>query len=447
MKPRLSRRTMLRGAGLGSIAIGLPWLEAMLDDNGDVLRQAGAQSIRQPNLAIIFVPNGIHEGNFWPQNEGTNYTLSRCLEPLAAHKSDFLLLQNLFNQGADRWLEVDNDAHSRGHVAFITNGGPQPNRVSEFASVDQIAAQQLNATTAFKTLPLALGGSGGPTYDNNISWKSAGVIEPAERDPIVLFNKMFGAGGSSAPADYRRSVFDYVLADLTRLQGQVSVNDRARLEEHATSIRDLEAQLQGAQQASSSCSSPLPPDPRFGGQPPEYDNGNGAYSNDRVRVIMQLQVLAFACDMTRISTFMMGSRSNKRNFPWLGIEDGDGHHGISHNSSAAGYEMQTKIVIDELQQLAYLLDLMKAQQQGNQNMLYNSVVLWASECGHGEGHDYHRIPTVLAGHAGGLLKPGKHIRYPQDSSWGDLMVSVLNALGVNTNRFGAYGGGPLPGLT
>ncbi|MDX2055703.1 MAG: DUF1552 domain-containing protein [Polyangiaceae bacterium] len=456
MKPRLSRRTMLRGFGLGGIAIGLPVLEAMLDDNGNALRPAGAQTIRQPNLAVIFVPNGINVDTFWPKTEGAGYALSRCLQPLAAFQNDFLVIQNLYKAEADRNIEIDNDAHSKGHASFMTGGGVQPNGLVEFASLDHVAADALGATTPFKVLATAMGGSvGGPSYANNISWKSPSAAEPSERDPVALFRKLFSSAGTGATplVDYHKSVFDYVLTDLDRLKTQVGATDVARMDEHATSIRELEKQLAGSQNLSADCKSPAPVDPAFGGQPSEYDQGNGDYSVARAQAMIKLQVLALSCDLTRFTSYMMGSRSNKRQFPWLSTQDldvtdgGDGHHGISHDSSAAGLEKQTRIVEDEVKQLAFMLDLMKNNVQGAQTMLYNSIVLFASECGHGEGHDYHNIPIVLAGNAGGKIRSGRHIKYAPDSSYSSMMVSILNLLGVNTNSFGAYKDGPLAQIT
>ena len=457
MKRRLSRRTMLRGFGLGGIAIGLPVLEAMLDDHGNALRPAGAQTIRQPNLAMIFVPNGISVNDFWPQNEGSGYALSRCLQPLAPFQNDFLVIQNLFKAEADRWLEIDNDAHSRGHASFMTGGGVQANGLVEFPSIDHVAADALRATTPFKVLATGMGGSvGQPSYANNISWKSASAAEPSERDPVALFRKLFsgGAGSGATPlVDYHKSVFDYVRGDLDRMKLQVGAKDVARMDEHATSIRELEMQLAGSQNTSADCKNPAPINPAYGGQPAEYDNGDGSYSDERAQAMIQLQVLAMSCDLTRFTSYMMGSRQNKRQFPWLsgsGIDvtdGGDGHHGISHDSSPNGLEKQARIVEDEVKQLAFMLDLMKKNVQGAQTMLYNSVVMFASECGQGEGHDYHNIPIVLAGNAGGQLRSGRHIRYPADSSYSSLMVSILNLLGVSTSSFGAFKDGPLAQLT
>ncbi len=455
---------MLRGFGLGSIAIGLPVLEAMLDDHGNALRPAGAQTVRQPNLAMFFTPCGVSVNgttgeptwHFWPQSTGAGYALSRCLMPLAPFQNDFLVLQNLYKAEADRNLDIVSDAHSRGHASFMTGGSVQTNGQVEFPSIDHVAADALGATTPFKVLATALGGAiGTPSYANNISWKSANAAEPCERDPVALFRKLFGGGGSGATplVDYHKSVFDYVRGDLDRMKLQVGATDVARIDEHAQSIRELEVQLAGSQNTSADCKTPTPTNPAYGGQPSEYDHIDGSYSNERAQAMIQLQVLAMSCDLTRFTSFMLASRDNKRQFPWLtggGLDvtdGGDGHHAISHDSSPNGLEKQARIVEDELKQFAYMLDLMKKNVQGANTMLYNSIVMFASECGQGEGHDFHNIPIVLAGNAGGLLKSGRHIKYAPDSSYSSLMVSILNLLGVSASGFGAYKDGALGELT
>jgi hypothetical protein len=268
---------------------------------------------------------------------------------------------------------------------------------------------------------------------------------------LVLFNRVFGdpsgEGDPNRPlAKYRKSVLDYVLTELSDVQSRVGSADKKTLEQYVNSIREVEKQLEPSRHQIS-CQAPSAVNPELGGRPRSVDNGNGHYSNERARVLIWLQVTAVACGLTHFGSFMLSGRRNKRQFPWLGVPlDGDGHHGISHDSSPTGLEYQSRIVVDEIQQFAYMLDLMQSIQQGDRSLLYNSIVFFANECGHGEGHDFTNTPVIIAGRAGGQLRTGQHIKYERLTPYSNAFVSILQMLGMNVDKFGFYGTGPLPRL-
>lgn len=469
---RLSRRATLRGLGLAPISIALPTLEAMLDGRGLFRDARGQAAAPKLSFLTVFIPNGVYPDAFWPSGSGTGYTLSRCLMPLSPYKADFNLYRNLRKDEAFRNQNISTDAHDRGHASFATGGCLTATGV-EFPSVDQVAADKLGGDTKFRSLPVALGGvrTGVATGQLNLSWTMSKAPLPPERNPAALFSKLFGmlppgtpAGmqPTTAPAkplaDYTKSILDYVRADVTELQPRLGARDKARLDEHLNAIRDLEKQIitppattpapmPGAAPAPAGDSCTTGPAIALAGMntdPPGIDDGKGTYSNIRAKALIQLQVMAFACGLTRFGSFQLGSRVNKRQFAWLGATDGnDGHHGISHDSSAAGYEKQAKIVTDEIDQFAYMLKLMKESKQGDRDLLYNSIIFFAAEHGHGEAHDFTNVPVILAGQAGGKIATGKHVVYRAGTKYANMFVTILNVLGVPTTKFGALGDGML----
>ncbi|MDX2055347.1 MAG: DUF1552 domain-containing protein [Polyangiaceae bacterium] len=441
MKRHLSRRTLLRGIGLGSgVCIGLPILDAMLDGNGNLIGRAKGQASGATNFLTFFIPNGVFTDTFWPDQTGANYELSRCLMPLSEFKSDFTLVQGLEKQEAFRNQDINNDAHVRGHASYATGGSLASNLTCEFASVDQVAAAQIGTGMRFKSLPVALGGALGEVSDN-ISWETGNTPVQATRDPALLFEKLFGKpAGGGLSVDYRTSVLDYVADDITKVKMEIPFTDKARLDEYLTSVRDLETQLAPVATLGPDCVAPAVPDARIGGEPPAIDDNDGTYSNERAQLLLRLQVLAFSCGFTRVGSFMLASRGNKRQFKWLGAVHGeDGHHGISHETTPEGREAQSKIVTDEMEQFAYMLRLMKGIPQGGQNLLYNSLIFFANECGQGDSHDFSNIPVILAGQAGGKVQHGRHIRYNEGTPYDNMLLTVLRVLGLSNPTFGVYG--------
>ncbi|MDX2052578.1 MAG: DUF1552 domain-containing protein [Polyangiaceae bacterium] len=444
----LPRRTLLRGMGLSGICIGLPILDAMLDDNGNLIGKARAATPQPLNFLTFFIPNGVHAPDFWPASEGDGYAMSRSLEPLAHLKSEFLLLQHLNKAEAFRNEQIDNDAHQRGHASFATGGGLAGASTVEFASADQVAAQALGGDTKFRSLPVALTGVRSPANQaDHISWSDGKTFVPADNDPLVLFNRVFGASGAadtSRPlAKYKKSIFDYVASDVQDLRNRVGAYDQAKLDQYMTAVRGVEQQLEPTRLAVN-CMAPEGINPQLGGPTPSFDNGKGGYSNERAQLLIWLQVTAVACGLTRFGSFMLAGRGSKRQFNWLGIPNADdGHHGISHDTSPEGLEYQTRIVVDEMKQFAYMLDLMQGIQQGDRSLLYNSIVFFANECNEGAAHDYSSTPTILAGRAGGQLKTGSHIIYENATPYSRVFVSILQMLGMNVTKFGVNGDQPL----
>lgn len=426
---------MLRGMGLSAVSIGLPPLDAMLDGNGDLARGVHAGGFPLVFLTF-FLPNGIWPKTFWPQQSGERWEPTPSLKPMDAWRGDILILKNLRKNEWGLNQEINNDAHIRGHATFATSQGITRTGVRG-PSIDQVLAAKLGTKTKFQSLPVAIGRVNDPRLAV-ISWAAADTPVPAERSPDLLFARVFGDVGTGGRrlVKVRKSVLDTVRADASELTALVGAEDRARLDQHLTAIREVERQVETG--PGRACRVPPPPE--------EADVD--ALSNERARLLLRLQVMALACDLTRFGSFQLAHRGDKRQFPWLGISnDPDGHHGISHQTSEQGREWQTKIVADELDQFAYLLKLLKEVKQGPRTMLDNALVFCANEVGEGLGHDVQNVPVILAGRAGGKLRPGRLVEYPRGTTYSNVFVSILNMFGLPETKFGVNGKAPLPELT
>ena len=439
MKPfRLSRRAVLRGIGAG---IALPLLDAMVDDRGLLHGTAGAAPTPPPvRLLTFFFPCG------WGNLDPLGNFRSVLAGPLAPFKTSVLAIENLDKSpqyGDDSSGRAD--AHATGCCTFATGygtikggaGGP---------SVDQFAAQALGGATRFRSLPVGIGNAYEPYFDG-VSWQGAASPVQAEHDPVKLFQKLFGSGTpaptptAAPPPDYRKNVLDYVRGDLNRLTRRVGQADRARLDQHATAIAELQQSIAA-----------LPPPVTATCQAPASPAANlGTLTNERAQIMMKLLVLALACDLTRYGSFFLCGRPDEREYPWLGITGGGGpdnevgHHGYSHDDSSAGEARMKQIVLDQAAQFAFLLQAMQAVPEASGTLLDNSLVFFGTEHFRSFAHQTDQMPVVIAGKAGGKLTSGRTID-AGGAPYARTFVSLLGYAGAPTTGFGPYATGPLAGL-
>ncbi|MBN1206192.1 MAG: DUF1552 domain-containing protein [Myxococcaceae bacterium] len=442
----LSRRTFLRGTGT---LLALPMLEAMAPS---VARAQVGSVPPARRLVTFFVPNGMYMPEWYPAASGEGYTPGPLLSPLAALQSELLVLSGLGNKPCNT-SNVD-----VGHVAstsgFLTSSAVWDGPLRNGISVDQVAAGQLKQYTRFPSLEL--GTKSGTSYvlHNNISWSGNSTPMPKETRPDILFDRLFegmnpneNAQVAEARRRRRLSVLDYVKEDSTQLQQKLGREDQLRMEEYLTGVRELELRVQQTRmlQCSAGARPVQPVDVR-----------------QQVRLLLDMMVLAFQCDLTRVATFMYGEAVDESSYDFLSVPDGNrsvpvsqGHHTLSHDISPGGLSqrMYSAICKWEVEQFAYLLSKMKAVQEPDGTLLDNSVVLFGSGIGESNLHDSWNLPLVLAGRGGGKLRPGRHLIYKDYNSLtpgvpiAKLFVSMLNTVGVNTTKFGVDGDGPLPNLT
>ncbi|MCI0572588.1 MAG: DUF1552 domain-containing protein [Myxococcaceae bacterium] len=433
----LPRRTFLRGLGA---TMALPLLEQMMPG------VARAQALGKPparRLVVLYVPCGIHMEAWTPAKEGSGYALTPILQPLAPMREHVLVVTGLANAPA----YPDGGApHEGGTGSFLTARKILPGgRIGNGVSMDQVAAKQLGQDTPYPSLELGLDGSasgvceGGYScaYLNNIAWASETLQLSKEVNPQALFARLFGASGQSGDGLARRrrrhqSVLDTVREDAQRLNARLGLNDRRRMEEYLTGVRELERRMTQLD-AAPACTPGAPPSPVVD-------------IRDHTRAMLELMVLALKCDMTRVITFMMGNGASSRRFPFLGYSGQ--HHALSHHQNdpekiAAIVDINTW----EVSQLASFLQRMSTSTEPDgSTLLESSVVLFASEMGDGNTHDRRNIPVLLAGRAGGQLHPGRHLRVPSGQPLASLYLSLLGMLGVHVGSFGEDGTAPLQGL-
>ncbi|MFT6396289.1 MAG: hypothetical protein ACJAYU_001032 [Bradymonadia bacterium] len=439
---RLSRRTFLGGAGA---TIALPYLEAMVPAG---TRSAYALDGVPKRALYYYVPNGIHMPDWTPAATGTGFELTPTLASLAPHREDLLLLSGLANNPANPDGPGD---HAAGTGSFLTATHvykTEGSDISNAISVDQVMANALGSATTLPSLQVGAEGGGSVggcdsgyscAYSRNISWAGPSTPLPKISRPQLLFDRLFAGGDPSETAEqeearrrYRGSVLDYALDEANSLHSSLGVSDQAKLDEYMTGVRELETRIESSD------------DERECGAPDIPVGGIDA--EQTITLLTDLMVLAFQCDLTRFTTFMLGNAGSNRQFPFLGISEG--HHGISHHQGVVENHAQLSTINEwEVRQFAYLLERMKAvEEPDGTTLLENSMVFFSSEIEDGNSHSHSNLPVLMAGQCQGTIETGRHVRYSDNEPIGDLFVSQLDKIGVEVDEFGDDGTGPLEGI-
>lgn len=445
-RARLSRRRFLRGAG---VTLALPWLEAMLPPQQ--LRAAGPGPAKGPvRMAVLFMPNGVHPGMWTPEGEGKGFTLSPTLEPLAPFRDELLVLTGLGHRACRT-----GDGHyvkTAGWLTGTTITKTAGERLScNGVSMDQLAAQRAGRQTPLPSLELGTEPvrAGVDTvvgytrvYGAHISWSGPTSPLAKEINPRLVYERLFRAGsptGDSARQD--QPLLDLVLEDARRLRDGLGASDRQKMDEYLQSVRSLEQRLERAGRTAEWTWTPRAAlDPKA--QPPEAIPES---HQEHVRLMLDMIVLAFQTDLTRVCTFMFGNSVSNKNFSFLpGVRGA--HHSLSHHQNDPDKMRQyQKINRWHVEQMAYLLGRLRQLREGDRALLDSTMVLFGSGLRDGNRHDPTNLPLVLAGRAGGRLATGQHLRYPGDTPMTNLFVSMLDAFGTPVKQF-ADSTGTLPGV-
>lgn len=438
---KIRRRDLLRG--LGATAAALPLMNA---------NSASAQDGTFPTrFLFVFSPNGTIHENWVPSGTEDDWTLSRILAPLERHKSHLVVLDDVKNEAAHHG---PGDGHMTGMGTLLTAtellngdqfkcGGTDPcSGWGGGISVDQYIANQLNPDTKFRTLELAVQAGGADIWSRMAYSGADEPIAPME-DPRQVFDRIFGDLNLDDTElarirAQRKSVLDYVSTNLTRVQGQLGGEDRDKLGAHLQAVRDIERRLETTGFAG--CTQP--------DAPSDLNHRDNDSYPEVVDLQSKLLARAFACDQTRIATLQWSRSVGGTRMTWLGLDRG--HHDFSHDGDSAvdTIESLTRINVWYAEQFALLLDELKAVTEGDGTLLDHTVVLWGNELGRGNSHSRTKIPFVMAGSANGYFRTNRFLQYSGDSH-SNLLVSICNAMGVETDTFGnpAYASGPLRLLT
>jgi hypothetical protein len=415
-----SRRAFLGGA---AAAITLPWLPSL-----------GARAEGEPPVRLLwwYVPNGIHMPAWRPSVVGAGYDLPTILEPLGSMSSEVSVLSGLTNMGG--WDERPGD-HARGTAAFLTCMRPLYEGVVAGISVDQVAAQANGSRTVYPSLQLGTesGGAVGTcdsgyscAYTRNISWAGPSSPLPKQTSPQAVFDRLFGgfdAGLTEAQRQrreqYRSSVLDHVVGDANTLRGRISADDRLRLDEYLTGVRELEQRLAAGSGSCEPFARPRAP----------HD------IEEHIDSLTELTVLTLQCDLTRYVTFMLGNAGSNRNYGFIGAAGA--HHEISHHQSRQdNFDKLVTIGRWEVERFAHLVRRLSETSDGS--LLDQSLVVFGSEISDGDRHNHDDLPVLLAGRGGGAATPGRHVVY-DDRPISDVYMAMLEAVDVSVDSFGLDG--------
>ena len=439
-KIALPRRTFLRGAGA---ALALPLLDAMVPALTPTAR-AASNPVRR--LGFIYFPHGSvtwsGQQNQWtPAREGRIEELPPILSSLAPHRDQVTVVTNLEMRNAQGNGRDGNGEHTRANATFLSAARPKMTVRSDVrlaTTVDQIAARELSRDTRLPSLELALDSNFlvgncddgyNCVYVNTISWSSPTTPLPAETNPRRVFERLFGEGGGAAEmraeALADRSILDAMLADLARLRATLGAGDRTRVSEYLDSVREVERRIRMAERQASRPGLTLPERPV--GVPESYD--------EHARLMLDLQVLAYQADITRVFSLLLGREQTARTFPWIGVSDG--HHAVSHHQdNPEKIAAIARINAYQIGLFAYLLQRLAATPDGEGSLLDHAMLLCGSGISNGNLHDHKNLPILVAGGGGGRLAGGRHIRYREQTPMANLLLGLLDRAGVHLERFG-----------
>lgn len=429
-KKSISRREVLRGMGA---ALALPLLDAMAPA---LSAQSKVKAVHR--FGVMYIPNGMIMNKWTPATDGAVYELSPTLSALAPYRDQLLVLSNL---ACVPTPGRPGGAHAKASTRFLTDISPPTSEtwLDAGTSVDQILAQETGKHTQLASVELAIenGETAGAcdvgfacAYTNTISWKSANTPLFAQNNPRAIFERMFGDTGNTDPKarltriKQQRSVLDSLTEEVSRLQGSLGSADRTKLTQYLESIRDVERRIQLAEEQNDQN---LPVVDHPAGIPATYD--------EHVKLMCDLQVLAYQCDMTRVITLMLGREFSGVTYPQIGVPDA--HHPITHHAGEAPKIAKVeKINAYHVTQFAYLLEKMRSTPDGEGSLLDHATLIYGTGMGECNAHDPRNIPLVLAGGGAGTLKGGRHIKYPKETPLANLHLTLLANFGIHRDRIG-----------
>ena len=431
-KMALPRRTFLRGLGA---TLALPLLDSMVPAFSTTL---GAAS-RPMRLGFFYVSNGMYLPNFHPAGGGgKDFDLTPILSPLAPFRDQMTVVTGLSNLEADTKF-VGGGPHTRGHTAWLNGTSAHRSEGADLraaTTIDQHAAGVLGQDTQLLSLELALEPSYSGncdngyscTYVNTFSWRTPTMPLPMENNPRVVFERLFGEGGTPEQRVARmrddRSILDAVRDDMSRLQRKLGPSDQRALAEYIEAVRDVERRIQKAEQQVDD--SPLPIDQPLG-VPDSFD--------EHAKLMFELQVLALQADITRVISFQVAREQSGRAYPWIGVSDA--HHGVSHHAnSPEKIALKTSIDVYHMELFAGFVEKLRATPDGDGNLLDHSILMYGAGISDGNQHSIHNLPTVLLGGGCGQLKGNRHLVYPLDTPMMNLGLSLLDKAGCELPKVG-----------
>ena len=428
-KKHLSRRALLRGAGT---ALALPLLDAMVPASTAFAQSGAAPRTR---FGAIYFPHGATMSRWTPTDAGKNFTFSEILQPLAPFRDQINIISNLSHPLAYGPGGATGN-HNRSSASYLSGAKAQSGAQPRLGiTLDQIVAKALGQNTPLPSLELMIeetslscGEGLSCAYRNTISWQNEISPLPMQNNPQVVFEQLFGDGATPEQRDARRSqslsLLDSVTEQIATLDRQLSAADRARLDNFLTDVREIERRIE---QAAAKVTADITVPGKPSGIPDDVD--------EHIRLMYDLQVLAWQTEITRVSTFLLAKELSGAVYPKSTVRDS--FHTLSHHSNNEDNKARFALINRyHVSLFAYFLGKLNSIPDGEGTLLDNSLIMYGSGMSDGNSHNHDPLPMVLAGHAGGRLEGNRHLLNPDSTNMSNLMVAVLEKLGIEQNSFG-----------
>ena len=428
-KKLLPRRTLLRGLGT---SMALPFLDAMFAP----FARASTKPVNR--FQAFYVPNGMAMEYWVPKGEGSAFELSPILEPLAAFRNQMLVLSGL----KANWNYIHAGA-SGSFLTGTTHGGRNEVEIIADVSMDQLLARHFAKDTQVASLELSMDapanagactGNLSCVYTHTLSWRSPTQPLPMEWNPRAVFEKLFGDSGSTdhavreARLQQHKSILDSVTAKLTDLKRELGPQDQVKVDEYAEAIRDVERRIQMAEDQGNV---ELPSLEQPQGAPPVFE--------DHLALMLDLQLLAFQSDLTRVISFMIGKEQSARPYPQIGVPEA--HHPLSHHNDIPELiAHMSKINRYHTQLFSQYLTKLRATPDGDGSLLDHMTILYGSGISNSTRHSGENLPLLVVGGAGGRLKGGRHITYSNKPTMANLLVTLMDKMDVPVDHLGGSTG-------
>ena len=441
-KPKISRRTVLRGLGT---AIALPWLEAMASPAPLIASTTHRTAIVSPpvRMAFLYVPNGMHMPDWNPTGNGKDFKQQSIMEPIADFRDKMNIFKGLSLRGAKALGDGGGD-HARSVASFLTGAHPKKTHGSDIRngiSIDQVAADKIGHLTKLKSLELGTEASstGGRCdtgysclYTSNISWRTDTSPLSKEVNPAAVFERLFGTTNElqntrslAKRESNRKSILDFAHGEAKSLSNYLGAQDRRKLDEYLYAVRDIERRLNSTEKLGAS-KEDFSNYPRPAGVPQKYE--------DHVKLLFDMIALAFQTDTTRICSFMYANAGSNRSYRNLSIREG--HHNISHHGNSKDKQQKISTINQYHMSLTHhLLKKLDSVKEGNGTLLDNCMVMYGSGIADGNSHHHHDLPIAMFGSAGGKIKTGRIIEQPSQTPLTNLYCSMLEKVGAPVANF------------
>jgi hypothetical protein len=427
--------------------LALPLLDAMLPLSA--LAQTPKGKAVPKRIAFLFVPNGINMNGWTPEATGANFELTPITAPLKKVQKSLNIMTGLAQHQAHALGDGGGD-HARSAAAWLTGCHPRKTsgaNIKAGISADQIAAARIGKNTRFPSLELGIerGGMAGDcdsgyscAYSHTISWRTEATPVAKEVDPRLVFERLFGGGDEGETAEMRaqriatdRSILDFVMEDAKSLQRSLGNEDRRKLDEYFTGVREIEQRIQWVEKANKEGGDGLP-----GGV--AMPGGIPTDQAEHIRLMGDMMILAFQTDMTRICTFMFANEGSNRAYRKIGISEG--HHDLSHHGrSPEKLAKIQQINTFHVEQLAYILEKMQSIKEANGSLLDNTLLVYGGGISDGDRHNHNDLPILLAGGKNMGVVGGRHIQYPNNTPMTNLFLTMFDKIGIPADTVGTLG--------